>query len=114
VVYHCELAWLGGDEPAADVRIDVLGGRVAAVEIGVARPAGAVGLAGITVPGLANAHSHAFHRAMRSRTQVGQGTFWTWRDDMYRVAGALDPDGYHRSPGRCSPRWCSPGSPVRG
>ena len=95
-VYHCELAWLGGDEPAADVRIDVRDGRVTAIEIGVARPAGAVGLAGITVPGLANAHSHAFHRAMRSRTQVGQGTFWTWRDDMYRVAGALDPDGYHR------------------
>ena len=53
-------------------------------------------LRGVTVPGLANAHSHAFHRAMRSRTQVGQGTFWTWRDDMYRLAGALDPDSYHR------------------
>lgn len=95
-VFHCELAWLGGDEPAANVRLDVRDGRISGIEIGVDRPPGAIALAGITIPGLANAHSHAFHRAMRSRTQVGQGTFWTWRDDMYRVAGALDPDGYHR------------------
>jgi len=49
---------------------------------------------GLTVPGLANCHSHAFHRALRGRTQRGQGTFWTWRDQMYDVAARLDPDGY--------------------
>jgi formiminoglutamate deiminase len=94
-VFHCELAWLGGDEPAAEVRIDARGGVIAAVTPGVAAPPGAVRLAGVTLPGMANAHSHAFHRAMRSRTQAGQGTFWTWRDDMYRLAAALDPDSYH-------------------
>ena len=50
--------------------------------------------AGLTVPGLANCHSHAFHRALRGRTQRERGTFWTWREQMYAVAGRLDPDTY--------------------
>jgi len=49
---------------------------------------------GLTIPGLANCHSHAFHRALRGRTQRERGSFWTWRDQMYDVAGRLDPDGY--------------------
>ncbi|GAB3775989.1 formiminoglutamate deiminase [Nocardioides ginsengisegetis] len=49
---------------------------------------------GLTIPGLANCHSHAFHRALRGRTQRERGTFWTWRDQMYAVAGRLDPDTY--------------------
>jgi formiminoglutamate deiminase len=57
-------------------------------------PPAAVRLAGLTVPGLANAHSHAFHRALRGRTQEGPGSFWTWRDVMYGVAARLDPDRY--------------------
>jgi formiminoglutamate deiminase len=57
-------------------------------------PADAVRLAGLTLPGFANAHSHAFHRALRGRTQAGRGSFWTWREGMYGVAGALDPDRY--------------------
>jgi formiminoglutamate deiminase len=51
-------------------------------------------LPGLTLPGLANAHSHAFHRALRGATQAGGGTFWQWRDRMYEVAAALDPDSY--------------------
>ncbi|MDP3892127.1 amidohydrolase family protein, partial [Nocardioides sp.] len=47
---------------------------------------------GLTVPGLANTHSHAFHRALRGRTQRERGTFWTWREQMYAVAERLDPD----------------------
>jgi formiminoglutamate deiminase len=53
-----------------------------------------VRLAGLTIPGLANCHSHAFHRALRGRTQRGRGTFWTWREQMYDVAARLDPDSY--------------------
>ncbi|MET0692519.1 MAG: formimidoylglutamate deiminase, partial [Propionibacteriaceae bacterium] len=53
-------------------------------------------LPGLVLPGLANAHSHAFHRALRARTQApGAGSFWTWRDQMYAVAGRLDPDSYY-------------------
>ncbi len=76
--------------------IDVDDGAIVAVDAGVAAPPGAVRLGGVTLPGLANAHSHAFHRALRGRTQTGSGTFWTWRDEMYRLAATLDPDSYHR------------------
>jgi formiminoglutamate deiminase len=58
-------------------------------------PAGAVVLPGLTLPGLANAHSHAFHRALRGRTHTGRGSFWTWREHMYALAARLDPDSYH-------------------
>ena len=50
---------------------------------------------GLTLPGLANCHSHAFHRALRGHTQAERGSFWTWRDQMYRLAEELTPDGYH-------------------
>ncbi|WP_248963437.1 formimidoylglutamate deiminase [Sphaerisporangium perillae] len=95
-VFYADHAWLGGEATVAGVAIEVAGGRVAAVRQGVAGPPpGAVHLRGVTVPGLANAHSHAFHRALRGRTQRGRGTFWTWREQMYRVAARLTPDGYH-------------------
>ena len=59
-----------------------------------ALPPGTQRLPGLTLPGLANAHSHAFHRALRGVTEQGQGTFWTWRERMYQVAGRLTPDSY--------------------
>ena len=52
-------------------------------------------VAGLTLPGLANCHSHAFHRALRARTQGERGNFWTWREQMYRLAEELTPDSYH-------------------
>jgi len=92
--YHAEYAWLGGSDAARDVLIDVRDGRIEAVTPGV--PAEGTRLPGLTLPGLANAHSHAFHRALRGRTHTGAGTFWTWRERMYEVASQLDPDSYHR------------------
>ena len=53
-------------------------------------------LTGIALPGFANAHSHAFHRALRGQTHTADGTFWTWRERMYSVAARLDPDSYRR------------------
>jgi formiminoglutamate deiminase len=95
--YHCELAWLGGDQAETDVVVTIEGDRITAVTTAATEvPPGAVRLAGLTVPGFANTHSHAFHRALRGRTQRGAGSFWTWRDRMYAEAGALDPDRYHR------------------
>ncbi len=68
-----------------------------AVTSGVTRPPdGAVRLEGLTLPGLVNAHSHVFHRALRGRTHEGPGSFWTWRDLMFGVAARLDPDAYLR------------------
>jgi formiminoglutamate deiminase len=92
--FWCELAWLGGDTATADVLVDVDGDRITAVTAGVPCPPDAVRLAGLTLPGMANAHSHAFHRALRGRTHAGTGSFWTWRDQMYRVASRLTPDTY--------------------
>ncbi len=97
--YHCELAWLGGDHAVADVLVQIDGDRIVNVtpQAGIDElPEGSVRLNGLTLPGLANAHSHAFHRALRSRTHDGVGSFWTWRDQMYHLAVALEPDSYHR------------------
>jgi formiminoglutamate deiminase len=94
--YHCELAWLGGDHAVADVLVEIDGDRIVDVTPGVPAPPDATRLSGLTLPGLANAHSHAFHRALRGRTHDGVGSFWTWRDQMYELAGTLDPDSYHR------------------
>ena len=92
--YHAEYAWLGGSDPARDVLIEVDDGRIEAVTPDA--PPQGTRLPGLTLPGLANVHSHAFHRALRGRTHTGAGTFWTWRERMYEVAGRLDPDSYHR------------------
>jgi formiminoglutamate deiminase len=80
------------DGPAADVALTVADGRFASVVPGSPRT-GTV-LPGVVLPGLANAHSHAFHRALRGRTHAGGGTFWTWREAMYAVAARLTPDLY--------------------
>ncbi|WP_374231040.1 formimidoylglutamate deiminase [Streptomyces sp. UNOC14_S4] len=85
-------------------------GRIAAVRRDVdAPPTGSVTLRGLTLPGFANAHSHAFHRALRGVVQAGHatggrpagagaehapGNFWTWREVMYGVAEKLTPESY--------------------
>ena len=66
-------------------------GQLTAVRVGVAvAPPGATVLRGLVLPGLADHHSHAFHRALRGRA-VG-GDFWAWRSEMYALAARLDPD----------------------
>jgi formiminoglutamate deiminase len=93
--YWCPLAWLGGDRAESGVLVEVEDGAFAAVTPGRSSPPGdATTLDGLTLPGLANAHSHAFQRALRGRTQRGRGSFWTWREEMYRAAERIDPDGY--------------------
>lgn len=94
--YWCEMAWLGGPSVTEGVLVGVEGDAIRSVQQVAQCPPDAVRLAGFTMPGLANSHSHAFHRALRSRTQVGTGSFWTWRDQMYDLARTLDPDTYHR------------------
>ncbi|HSD75773.1 MAG TPA: formimidoylglutamate deiminase [Solirubrobacteraceae bacterium] len=91
----CELAWLGGAGAERGVLVEVDGERIAAVRPG-APPGDAERLPGLTLPGLANAHSHAFQRALRGRTHARRGSFWTWREQMYALAARLDPDAYLR------------------
>ena len=89
----CELAWLGAGEtqPSAGVLIETRGGRISGVQTGMASPPrGAAVLRGLTLPGLANAHSHCFQRALRGRTQAASGgSFWSWREQMYALAEAV-------------------------
>jgi formiminoglutamate deiminase len=93
----CELAWLGGERAEAGVLLEVADDRIARVTPGhAAPPEGAQRLGGLTLPGLANAHSHAFQRTLRGRTQAGEGSFWTWREQMYAAVASLDPDAYMR------------------
>ena len=97
--WYCDLAFVGADGAEGCVKskvvVETAGDRIKSVTAGVKQvPADAVSLAGFTMPGLANVHSHAFHRALRGRTQVGHGTFWTWREQMYAAAAHLDPDSY--------------------
>lgn len=79
---------------ADGVRVSLDGERIAAVEVGTDPREGDLVVDGLLLPGLANAHSHAFHRALRGRTHGDGGTFWTWRERMYEVAEALTPDRY--------------------
>ncbi len=109
VTYWLEHAWLG-DRVEPGVFLTAADGLITEVRTGVAAPPpGATVLRGLTLPGLANAHSHAFHRALRGTAQAGgppgRGTgggpsasaptsFWTWREVMYETARALTPDSY--------------------
>ena len=93
-VFRCTAAWIG-DHVEHDVDITVADARITAVTPVAPETRADVELPGIVLPGFANAHSHAFHRALRGRTHGDGGTFWTWRDRMYRVAAVLDPDSYY-------------------
>lgn len=95
--YLLEHAWVDG-EVRAGVHVTIADGRFTSVTQDPSRHRRleAQRLAGLTVPGLANAHSHAFHRALRGRAQRGKGTFWDWREQMYALAARLDPDTYRQ------------------
>jgi len=92
-VWHAEHVWLG--RVAENVLIEVEDGRIKRITEGMQRTSKAIDLKGLTVPGLANAHSHAFQIALRGKTQEVAGDFWEWRKQMYKLAATLDPDSMH-------------------
>jgi formimidoylglutamate deiminase len=64
------------------------------VTAGVPAPPDANVLPGPVLPGMVNAHSHAFQRAfagMAERRTNAQDDFWSWRDRMYGVAARIAP-----------------------
>jgi formimidoylglutamate deiminase len=90
-------AWIGGtwaDRVLLRIGAD---GCWAEVTPGVAAPDGALVLPGPVLPGLVNAHSHAFQRAFAGLAEGlnpalgAQDDFWSWRERMYRVALAISP-----------------------
>ncbi len=59
-----------------------------------APPAGAMRIDSPLLPGLVNAHSHAFQRAfagLAERRESASDDFWSWRERMYQVALRIDP-----------------------
>ena len=77
----------------AAVRIAVAeDGRIAG--IGTGEPAADATRMDLLVPGMPNAHCHAFQRGIAGRTEHGSGahgdSFWTWRERMYQAVEALD------------------------
>ena len=91
--FWAEYAWLPNGLQAA-VSFEVADGCFAHVQVGAEPRSDQHVLSGVTLPGLANGHSHAFHRALRGRTHAAGGSFWTWRQQMYALAARLDPDSY--------------------
>jgi formimidoylglutamate deiminase len=78
-----------------DVRIDMTdNGQIVSVAANAA-PEDAETISAPLLPGMPNAHSHAFQRAMSgltSRRGTGGDDFWAWRDVMYRFLERITPD----------------------
>jgi formimidoylglutamate deiminase len=66
------------------------------------------------VPGFVNDHSHAFQRGLRGLVERMdpsrvQDDFWTWRERMYALAGALTPESIGEVSRRCYTEMLSAG-----
>ncbi len=88
-------AWIADRwHDAVLLRVDA-DGYWAQIQTKLDAPTDATVLDGPAIPGLVNAHSHAFQRAfagLAERRNVDQDDFWTWRDRMYRVALRITPE----------------------
>lgn len=72
-------------------------GVLTSVETGVPPPPGVPLAPGPVLPGMPNLHSHAFQRAFAGLTEhrspgASNDSFWSWRELMYRFAGAITPE----------------------
>jgi formiminoglutamate deiminase len=79
---------------AQNVGLDIEGGSILAVHADISAE-GRERIAGVSLPGLPNLHSHTFQRGMAglAETRGPEGdSFWTWRQVMYRFLGSLTPD----------------------
>ena len=91
-----ERAWIaGGWKQSVLLAVDRQG-CWAGMDTGVATPPpGARVLPGPVLPGMVDAHSHAFQRAfagLSERRDSDADDFWSWRDRMYRVALRITPE----------------------
>jgi formimidoylglutamate deiminase len=88
-------AWLPGGW-ARGVLLDAgLDGTWSRIATGILDPPPqAERLAGPVLPGLVNAHSHAFQRAcagLTERREREDDDFWSWREHLYRIAARIEP-----------------------
>lgn len=77
-----------------NVRLHIDAGRFQQIEADVA-PTPDERQVDMVIPGLCNAHSHAFQRALVGRSEQrspeGEDNFWSWRVRMYELANKIDP-----------------------
>jgi formimidoylglutamate deiminase len=94
--YWAPRAWIDGRWQDQVLLAAGADGHWSDISIGVATPAaGATVLQGPALPGLIDAHSHAFQRAFAGLAERREGMhddFWGWRDSMYRVALRVTPE----------------------
>lgn len=98
VTLLAEQAWIDGMWAQRVLLRAGADGRWAEVTPGVPAPADAERLPGTVLPGLVNAHSHAFQRAfvgLAERRDGDKDDFWSWRDRMYGVALRITPEQLH-------------------
>ncbi len=78
---------------AQNVRLEVAAGKISSVAADTRLEKDDLEV-GIVIPGLVNAHSHAFQRLLAGHTEqrgpAGKDNFWTWRTRMYALAGLVD------------------------
>ena len=86
---------------ARDVTVTVSDGMITALEASASSAPHAARderielLDGIVIPGMPNAHSHAFQRAMAGNAEYrvsARDSFWTWRQAMYALANRITPE----------------------
>jgi len=87
-------AWVAGawqDRVLLEIGADRCFG---AISVGVDCPSTARILPGPVLPGMVNAHSHAFQRGFAGRTEqrkAREDDFWSWRERMYLLANGVTP-----------------------
>jgi formimidoylglutamate deiminase len=91
-------AWVGGCWREGVLLRANSQGHWAEVQCDTTAPPQATLLPGPALPGLVNAHSHAFQRAFAGLAERRESThddFWSWRERMYGVALRITPEQLH-------------------
>ena len=94
--YWCELAWLGGERAEAGVSRGGRGrpDRRRRDRRGRRRPGRAARSTGSRSPASpTRTRTRSSARCAAARSAAA-GSFWTWREQMYRLAERIDPDSY--------------------
>lgn len=95
--WFCDWAWLP-EGWTADVRLTVAADGALIAVAGGKHSEGCERLGRYVLPGVPNAHSHAFQFAMAGRaerTAGGEDDFWSWREAMYRLTARFTPERLH-------------------